>query len=96
VLGFIPAHVVIVQLAVHDEHIVSFGFRRFEKRMLGDGVVHIKINDRAVFVGLFPLDELPVLLGGKVLAFGIFPEHEAGGFLREFLVGEDAVLDEDF
>ena len=64
--------------------------------MLLDGIIDIEEDQRIVLVGLILLDCRRVLLRRKVFAVGIFPQHERRGFLGEFLVGQDAVLDKDF
>ena len=63
--------------------------------MLLNGIVHIEQDDIAVLVGLVVLDDVDILFGREVLVVGGLQQHEILRLLGEFLVGEDAVLNED-
>ena len=95
-LRLVPVDVVVVERAVHFEHVVAFALRGFEGHEFGDGVVDVEEDERLVLVGLVGLDQLLVFGGREVFAVGILPQHERLRLFSEFLIGEDSVLDEDF
>ena len=95
VLRLVPVDIVVVELAVHPQHVVTLAFGRLEEGVLLLGIVHVEEHHLLVLVGLRLLHLFRVLLRGEVLALDVFPEHEVRGLLGELLVGQDAVLDED-
>ena len=96
VLRLVPVDIVVVQLTVHQQHVVPLGLGRFEERVLLHGIVHIEEDDRLVLVGLVLLHLLQILRRREILALDVLPEHELLRLLGELLVGEDAVFDEYF
>ncbi len=64
--------------------------------MFLDRIVDVEEYRRLVLVGLVLLNLFEVLLRREILVFGVFPQHEILGFLGELLVGQDAVLNENF
>ena len=95
VFRLVPIDIVVVELSVHNQHVITFGLGRFEERIFLYGIVHIEENDRTVLVGLVAFDDLLVLFGGEILAFGRLPQHETLCLLGELFVGDNAVFDED-
>ena len=95
VFRLVPVDIVVVQLAVHQQHVVALAPGGFEERVFFHGVVHIEQHDGLVLVGLVLLYLLEILLGREILALDVLPEHEILRLLGELLVGEDAVLDKD-
>ena len=95
VFRLVPIDIVVVELSVHNQHVIAFGLGRFEERIFLYGIVHIEENDRTVLVGLVTFDDLLVLFGGEILALGRLPQHETLCLLGELFVGDNAVFDED-
>ena len=46
VLRLVPVDIVVVELTVHQQHVVPLGLGRFEERVLLHGIVHIEEDDR--------------------------------------------------
>jgi len=85
-----------IKLSVKHKHVITLFCSFSHIGMLGNRVSCIEVHQRLVLVGLVFLDDLVILLEGEVLACSIFIKSNLRYLFKEFLLGDHAVLDEQF
>ena len=85
-----------IELAIHLKDVVALSLGSLNKGVLTLNIVNIEGDSEAILIGLRLLNLLDILRGGVIFTLDALEEHEVSGLLGELLVGEDAVLDEDF
>ena len=75
-----------IELAIHEEHIITLVLCTLNERVLGLHIGSIKVNHLLVLVGLLCLDSLPVLIETEILAVSILQKSKFHSPLAELLV----------
>ena len=84
-----------VELTIHQEHIVALGIGGINVTVLVVLVVGIEVDQVAVLVCLFALDECLVFLEGVHLAFRILQQGKCLSLIVEVALGEHSIVDEN-
>ena len=89
-------HVVGIQFAVHQEDVIALRLRGLDVGVLPFHIGRIEIYALLVLVRLGAFHGRLVLVEGEELAVGVLEEGELEGPVAELIVGQHAVLDEEF
>ena len=89
-------HTVHIQLAVHQQHIVAFGFGAFDRRVVRVRIVGVEQHQMSVLVRLRRFHFVDVLVQRAVLTGYVLHQRKAFGTLVELLVGQHTELNEQF
>ena len=93
-LLFQHAHYGYIQLSVHQQDIIPFGFSCFDVAVLFIFIVGIKIDKCTIFICLRIFDESFVFIKGVIFLIGILQQGEIFGTVVKIFLCQHAVIDE--